>query len=236
MSSDPHRPHTTRGSRVEVTPQDSQRSVIAPFGSVPARTRSSLPHAGQVGSATTRTVRRESAARDRGTNLTVPPRCYPPDPQFGEERRAERTVWEALREQLPEEAVLFHSVALKERDQDYEADLVVAWPGVGIGVVEVKGGRITHEDGQWWQGDREGRHRINPVEQAQDCVHVLPRSRQQRPTPAANARSTYLVAFPHTDVPGTWELPGCPRGLVIDKGDLVKAAEIVRSAIDVYGT
>lgn len=39
-----------------------------------------------------------------------------------------------------------------EEDREYEADLVVAWPGVGICVVEVKGGRVERDDaGRWFQ-------------------------------------------------------------------------------------
>jgi hypothetical protein len=75
------------------------------------------------------------------------PHCYPPEPDFSEERRAERVVWEALRDQLPDEASLFHSMQLKERGNEYEADLVVVWPGVGIGVIEVKGDRSATPTG-----------------------------------------------------------------------------------------
>jgi hypothetical protein len=164
------------------------------------------------------------------------PRCFPPEPDFGEDRRAERTVWEALRDQLPDDAVLFYSVGLKERDQDYEADVVVAWPGVGVAVIEVKGGRIEHRDGQWWQGSAVDKHKIDPVTQVLDCVHVLHRFLQQRANPAAASRATYLVAFPHERIPGEFELPDLPRGLVIDKADLANASTVVRNAIDVFGT
>lgn len=165
----------------------------------------------------------------------MPPRCYPPDPDFGEDRRAERTVWQALRDQLPDDAALFHSVALKERGQDYEADLVVAWPGVGIAVIEVKGGAITREHGQWWQGDRAGRHRIDPVTQARDCQYVLHRFLREHANPAANARSAHLVAFPHTHVPRDWETAGCPRGLMIGSSELSAAAARTRGAVEVFG-
>jgi hypothetical protein len=163
------------------------------------------------------------------------PRCFPPEPDFGEDKRAERTVWEALRDQLPDEAVLFHSVGQKERDQDYEADLVVAWPGVGAAVIEVKGGNVEHRKGQWLQGATGNQHKIDPVTQVRDCMHVMHRFLVQRANPASASRATYLVAFPHTRIPGEFELPDLPRGLVIDKNDLAKAAKIVRTAIEVYG-
>src|SRR3978361_2360288 len=106
----------------------------------------------------------------------VPPRCYPPDPQFPPERHAERTVFEALRDQLPDECALFYSVGLLEDSREHEADFVVAWPGQGVAVIEVKGGHITRERGQWFQASAGSKHEIqNPMTQAQDCRHVLQR-------------------------------------------------------------
>jgi hypothetical protein len=76
------------------------------------------------------------------------PRCYPPEPEFGPDRRAEWQVWKVLRDQLPDDAALLHSVPLIERATEYEADLVVAWPGVGVAVIEVKGGQVSRRDTQ----------------------------------------------------------------------------------------
>ena len=42
---------------------------------------------------------------------------YPTEPEFADDRRAERTVWEALRDQLPDDAALFHSVGLIENEK-----------------------------------------------------------------------------------------------------------------------
>jgi hypothetical protein len=76
------------------------------------------------------------------------PRCYPLEPGFGSGRTAERQVWEVLRDQLPADAVLLHSVTMIERATEHEADLVVGWPGVGVAVIEVKGGHISRDQGQ----------------------------------------------------------------------------------------
>jgi len=56
------------------------------------------------------------------------PRCYPPEPEFGAGRTAERRVWEVLREQLPAEATLLHSVPMIERAEEYEAP-TLSWAG-----------------------------------------------------------------------------------------------------------
>ena len=51
------------------------------------------------------------------------PILVPAHPLFGEGARAERAVWEVLRDQLPDEAVLFHSLRVQERQNEYEADI-----------------------------------------------------------------------------------------------------------------
>jgi Nuclease-related domain/UvrD-like helicase C-terminal domain len=145
-------------------------------------------------------------------------------------------VWEALRDQLPALAALFHSVGLLEGGREYEADLVVAWPGVGIAVIEVKGGRVTREAGQWWQNHVSGgRDRIDPVRQAQDCRHVLSRLLTDRNCAAERARTAHLVAFPYTTVPSEWEAPDCPRGMVLDSTDMDNAANAVAAAVRSHG-
>ena len=126
---------------------------------------------------------------------SVMPRCYPLVPGFGSGRTAERQVWEVLRDQLPADAALLHSVTMIERATEYEADLVVGWPGVGVAVIEVKGGHISRDQGQWYQSSGgETRPVKDPVAQAQDCRHVLLRLLAQYGSEAAAARFAHLVA------------------------------------------
>ena len=101
-------------------------------------------------------------------------RCLPDVQSF--ESDAERVVWQALRDQLPDDAVLWSNLALSDRKGDSEADLVVLWPGVGVATVEVKGGHITRDvDGSWVQVHRDGRRspidpvRPGPAELAMRC-------------------------------------------------------------------
>jgi Nuclease-related domain/PhoH-like protein len=164
------------------------------------------------------------------------PRCYPPAPEFGPGRTAERRVWEVLREQLPADAALLHSVPMIERAEEYEADLVVGWPGVGVAVIEVKGGQISRDHGLWYQSDRGGAHPIeDPVVQAQDCKHVLHRLLVQYGSEASAARFAHLVAFPFTGVSPGWSYAGCPRDMILASSDLPAAAERIRTAIDRHG-
>ena len=166
------------------------------------------------------------------------PHLYPPDPSFPPDNGAERAVWEALRDQLPDEAALFSGVRLLEDAQEYEIDLVVAWPGVGVAAIETKGGHISRADGAWFQGSGTTRHRIDPVAQVQGARHALQRQVQRHDTPAAHARTAHMVAFPFATVPPEWATLDLPRTMTIDRSDLAaghKVAARVKAAIEQHG-
>lgn len=163
-------------------------------------------------------------------------RCFPSHPDFASDRAAERAVWEALRDQLPDEAVLFHSVGLLEGDRETEIDLLVAWPGYGTAVIEVKGGHVTRDAEGWHQESAGSRRRIgSPVVQAQDGKHIFGRYVEQYTSGAARCRSAHLVAFPFTAVPADWHATDVSRDLVIAKGDLDSLAARVGRAIQEHG-
>lgn len=104
------------------------------------------------------------------------PVAIPEEPQFEGSRHGERVVWEALSASLPDDAVLLHSVWLLDGAYEREADLIVAWPGVGLAVVEVKGVRVARHDGQWCSERGNSHRRIrSPATQAQDARHALDR-------------------------------------------------------------
>ena len=163
------------------------------------------------------------------------PRLVPPEPVFTEGLRAERTVWDALRAQLPDDAVLFHGQRFQERTLEAEADLIVAIPGAGWAVVEVKGGGVRRADGQWEQKHQGTWMRIDPVGQAQTCRHVLQRYLQRHGAAASRARTVHLVAVPDRDVPGDFDAPDCPRALIVDRSDLKEVAHRVLQAIKEHG-
>jgi hypothetical protein len=144
-------------------------------------------------------------------------------------------MWEALRDQLPDDAALFYSVNLLARDREHEIDLLVAWPGVGYAAIEVKGGYVTRDADGWHQGSGANRRRIDPVRQAQDGRHELTRYLSSHRADAARARAAHLVALPATTIPRDWDSPECPRSMVIDHHDVARAAEVVRRAIEEHG-
>ncbi|KQY22930.1 NERD nuclease [Cellulomonas sp. Root485] len=163
------------------------------------------------------------------------PRLYPEDPVFRDDVGAERTVWEALRDQLPDDVALFAGVGLQDGATEREIDLLVAWPGVGLAVIEVKGGHVTREAGTWWQGSGERRHEIDPVRQVQDARHVLHQLLVRYGYDAARARTAHVVALPHVHVPQDWAAPELPRTMLLDRTDVASAAGLVRHAIDGHG-
>ena len=167
------------------------------------------------------------------------PRLLPPDPEFRDDVGAERALWESLRDGLPDDAVLVAGLRLLHGAAEHEIDALVAWPGVGIAVIECKGGYVTREEGAWYQGSGEARHRIDPVHQALAAKHALHDLLLRRGSLAAAARSVYLVARPHTYVPSGWTASDLPRTAVVDRGDLEGGPAVVvgreKRAIEQHG-
>jgi len=163
------------------------------------------------------------------------PILVPVQPRFGDGERAERAVWEALRDQLPDDAVLFHGLRLQDRRHEHEADLVVLLPNVGWAVIEVKGGDVRRQNGVWEQRQQGIWRNIHPVAQAQDCRHVLQRSLARWASQAEHSRCVHLVALPDRDTDARFEAPELPRALLIDRQDLKQVVDTVRQAIELYG-
>jgi hypothetical protein len=163
-------------------------------------------------------------------------RTFPAEPPVRDDGVAERTVWESLVQQLPDDAVVFAGVGLQDGATEREIDLLVAWPHVGLAAIEVKGGHVTRRDGRWWQGSGDHRHPIDPVHQVQHARHVLSGLLRDRGEPAQHARITHLVALPHTPVPRDLDAPDLPRTMLVDRDDLPHVASIVKRAIDEHGT
>ncbi|GAB2473980.1 nuclease-related domain-containing DEAD/DEAH box helicase [Xylanimonas ulmi] len=170
------------------------------------------------------------------------PHLYPSEPWWRDAdaaTSAERAVWEALAAQLPDDAALFHGLRLQDGPHEHEIDLLVAWPGFGLAVIEVKGGHVTHDGDGWFQSGRDGvRRRIDPVAQAQDARHALSTLLRGRGLAAGYARAAHLVALPFQAVSPHWDALDLPRAMVVDRGDLERsfgAADRVRAAITRFG-
>lgn len=161
----------------------------------------------------------------------MPARTIPQEPSFrttGEER-----LWALLRDQLPDDAVLLPGLRLSNRGEDREADLVVGWPGVGVAVLEVKGGHISRGGGQWRQTHADGRVSIvHPVDQARTCKYLLrDYLRADRRWGHRPLRMAHMVVFPATSIPADFDAPDCGRWRILDRADLANAAQGIRNAL-----
>ncbi|MFP3459805.1 NERD domain-containing protein [Arthrobacter globiformis] len=163
-------------------------------------------------------------------------RCIPEDPEFGDGQVAEKAVWEALRNSLPDDCVLAHSVQVRDGIREHEIDLLVLWPGVGMAAIEVKGGLVSIDNAQWYQSDRSGKHRIlSPIAQSRGSLHAFKSWIGRRLGTPVTSRFAYMVALPYTPVRQDWDMAGCPRTLVLDQADVASSVELVREAIEREG-
>ena len=142
-------------------------------------------------------------------------------------------MWEVLRDQLPDDAALLANLRFTDRKGDLEADLVVAIPGAGIAVVEVKGGRVTYDGTSWRQaGGGVSDKRIDPVGQARRCKYALRQYLDQDDRwSRRRVRFAHLVAFPASRVADDVNPTDCPRWLVIDSDQVGNAAALVTAAL-----
>ena len=136
-----------------------------------------------------------------------------PDMPLGGAPQAEREVYRALKEGLPDAYRVYHSLPFIRKTtgglREGEADFVVAHPVRGLLVIEVKGGaRIAYDGGTqaWTSTDHSGtRHAIrDPYRQVRRSMHALVdkivdagvvRCKEAIPFPYG-----YAVWFPGTDV------------------------------------
>lgn len=124
------------------------------------------------------------------------PRLIPEQPTF--RTSSEEIAWSRLRDALGPDDVLLANLRLTDGDKDHEADLVALMPGVGVLVLEVKGGSVSCEpdadEGHvWWTTSGAGKRRIHPVDQARDSKHALRRYVEQHPHGGVTRR----VAWAH---------------------------------------
>jgi hypothetical protein len=137
---------------------------------------------------------------------------------------SERLVWERLSGTVAEGTVLLPNLRLTSQRKDHELDIVVLMPGVGIVVVEVKGGSVSvDEQGRWWSGGGTRRSRVRPVEQSRDGRYALrefieadPRWKNHR----SRVRFGHAIVVPFTDVADDFATPDCPRWMISGRSDL----------------
>lgn len=165
-------------------------------------------------------------------------RMYPARPRVETKSQAELKLYKALQEALPDDYVVFHSVAWLARDprsgaQDGEADFVVAHPARGVLVIEVKGGRITYDgaSGRWHSNAYSIQ---DPFEQARSNKHSLLAKLKDLPY----WRNRWLtighaVAFPDVVVKHDLRLDA-PQEIILDARDLMALRAWLDAAFTYY--
>ena len=145
---------------------------------------------------------------------------------------SERTVWAALRSQLLPGEVLLSSVRFSDaRGGDVEADFIILIPCLGAAVIEVKGGTVSCENGEWFTRSGTYQRRVHPVEQARRAKHALRRFLDRQPEwPHPLLRTEFFLAFPLTDVDGDLG-PEARRELIFDRSDIESMLERIRAEL-----
>jgi hypothetical protein len=142
-------------------------------------------------------------------------------------------VWEALRASLRDGEVLIHGLRFSDGQAgDVEIDLMLLSPERGVAVIEVKGGHVAYQDGQWTTRNGSGGvRRIHPTDQARRAKHALRRYLDRQPEWGLGLiRSQWFLAMPHTRVEGDMG-PDGRREQLIGEGDLPRAREIIDSGL-----
>lgn len=145
--------------------------------------------------------------------------------------QGERAVFEVLHDGLSDHWLVFHAVSFVMRDpiagaRDAEIDFVLCHPDKGVLCMEVKGGSVECEYGEWYFLRDGERVRIkDPFLQAIDHMHVLDRFLRQQGLAEANGWLVgQAVAVPGVTVHELALPPHAPREIVLDRNDL-KAPE-----------
>ena len=145
---------------------------------------------------------------------------------------SEQAVFEAIQRHLSDDWIVFHSFTYIARDQaskvwDREIDFLLYHPFKGFLVIEVKGGSISYQNGQWYQDNQP----IDPVEQAKRNKYTLMEFLQKKLNRPIPLRFAHAVCFPSCDKNATvW--PADAQGIVITKDQLKNIEEIATNLIE----
>lgn len=156
---------------------------------------------------------------------------WPREPQFT--HPSERLVWEALRDQLGPNDMLIAGQHFTTRERDYEIDIVVVLEGGGVVVLEIKSGTVWNDAGLWWQMDKDGGHRIDPVRQAENGKYVLRDWVYESLAWGSKGKIRWAHAVCFTDivVEQGFDTPDCHRWMVVDRDDLADIASRLRNIV-----
>jgi hypothetical protein len=151
---------------------------------------------------------------------------------------AERLLYRAFQEKLPDNFTVFHQVRWQVRNlhsgaKDGEADFVIACPNLGILIVEVKGGNISYNGAadKWYSNNYSIK---DPFKQACDSKHnLLKRLKELHYWRQRYIPIDYAIAFPDVEVNG-WLPLHIHHKIILDSTHLSGLANWVQSALNYW--
>jgi hypothetical protein len=113
-----------------------------------------------------------------------------------------------------------------------EGDFVLFDPAQGVMVIEVKGGDIWCDSGEWQQRNRNTGHvkSIYPEEQAGNTVHRIRSEITSRVPETTSLLFCHALWFPDGDIDRTNLPMNCPSEIVLDAKDIVRPAQAIDRA------
>src|SRR5680860_110677 len=156
-------------------------------------------------------------------------RMHPPEFHAADgDNPAERKLFNAVRDSLPDPGEAFHSIDWLERDPDEgarvgEIDFVLAHPTEGILTLEVKGGGIECNHGAWRRKKPNGKWEPikDPVKQVRDNQFALKRLLERMPEwPIEKPFMSHALVFPRSSVHQFSLGSGTDPAIIIDRNHI----------------
>jgi hypothetical protein len=138
--------------------------------------------------------------------MSLPLGLYPVKEWRPTSSEAEKKVYDALKRDLPKGWVAWHSLKVRtDKGYEGEGDFIIAVPHRGLLVLEVKGGNIKVNDGQWFQNSR--RMNFPPREQGYRFKNLLiEKLAEKKGKPPAHGVATCFPDTPFDNSPSQADL------------------------------
>lgn len=146
---------------------------------------------------------------------------FPTDFEIAQLETSEQRVVQAFLDQLEDSWIVVPNIPITVDHQDSEIDIALVSLDRGVVLVEVKGGVITVNDGQWKSNTNKIK---NPAEQVMKAKYQLLKRLGGMKLNLDGIFITHAVAFPDIeDFPAEGAGPNCPRSIVFTAADLTRA-------------
>jgi len=159
-------------------------------------------------------------------------------------------TFKALEAGLSDEYTVYHHVAFLDKQKyvqrkpktpaseffsEGEVDFLLFHDERGMLVIEVKGGEILYEEGQWYSRNRHGKYPIkNPFVQSRTGIHYF-RKNASKVCPNIKLTYGYSVCFPDCQIPVNIDLPqDADRKLMLDASDILNPSKIQQRINRIY--